>query len=206
MFELLREFFSYLSDRLPRRARTEMERPRPSESIHSSASQHQCGKTFMTEDRYEPRVKRRPRGVRARGGGWRHARVLRNHLKRKAAERAAPHHTSQSPPRPRRHLTSRDESRSSHDQRHSLEHRMAAKPPVVELIVPTSGPTGGNFDQVKNETLEQLRQEIKEKSVESPRRFESPYSKEILVAPLPTTFKMPNLVIYDASLLVRHSL
>ena len=126
--ELLREFFSYLSDRLPRRAHTEMERPRPSESIHSSASQHQCGKTFMTEDRYELRVKRRPRGVRARGGGWRHVRVLQNHLKRKAAERAAPHHTSQSPPHPRRHLTSRDESGSSHDQRHSLEHRMAAKP------------------------------------------------------------------------------
>ena len=74
---------------------------------------------------------------------------------------------------------------------------MATKPQVVEPIVPNSGPTGGNFDQVKNEILEQLRQEIKGKGVESPRRFESPYSKEILVAPLPKTFKMPNLVIYD---------
>ena len=33
--------------------------------------------------------------------------------------------------------------------------------------------------------------------MESPRRFESPYSEKIMVVSLPKTFKMPNLVIYD---------
>ena len=53
------------------------------------------------------------------------------------------------------------------------------------------------MDQIKKEILEQLRREINGKGVESSRRFESPYSKKIMIAPLPKTFKMPNLVIYD---------
>ena len=111
--------------------------------------------------------------------------------------RAALHQTSRGPTYPRGYSASRENPRDSHDLRHSLEHRRAVEPQLAGPEVPTSGGIGGNLDQVKNEILDQLRREIKGKGVESSRRFESPYSEEIMHAPLPKTFKMPNLVVYD---------
>ena len=50
---------------------------------------------------------------------------------------------------------------------------------------------------MKEQILEQIRHELKGKTVEEARLFQPPYSEEIMSAPLPKTFKMPNLVIYD---------
>ena len=91
--------------------------------------------------------------------------IVRDHLRRRVTEQATRCQTSHSPPRLQRHSASRDELRSSHDLRHSFEHRRVAKPQETEPLVPISGLIRGNLDQVKDEILEQLRREIKGKGV-----------------------------------------
>ena len=61
----------------------------------------------------------------------------------------------------------------------------------------TSQPHGSYLFNVKEQILEQIRHELKGKTVEEARLFQPPYSEEIMSAPLLKTFKMPNLVIYD---------
>ena len=120
-----------------------------------------------------------------------------DYLSRKTMVRAVQHQTSRSPPRLWRHSTSQDESGASHNLKHLLEHRRAAEPQAIEPTNLISGPYGSNLGQVKNKILEQLRREIKGKGVESSRRFESPYSGKIMAPPLPKTFKMSNLIVYE---------
>ena len=48
-----------------------------------------------------------------------------------------------------------------------------------------------------NSVKEQIYSALKGKIVDEARSFQPSYSNEIMIAPLPKTFKMPNLVIYD---------
>ena len=164
------------------------------ESIHSSAQRRARGKAVQEEPsrRKEPSpTSRKEPALKMKAGAWKPPIDLRDHLNKRAAAQTTQFDVSASHRSPH----------AEEDLRDTLRKKRAARQSGASKVARTTTVNEVDLNQIKEEMkrdiLHQVIKEVCGKEGEGSRRTSCPFSDEIMAAPFPSDFKMPNIATYD---------